>query len=128
MLIRVKRHLVFLSLFVLAGFFFLYRQTPYLPFRDQEGSSSNDVNATDDEPCQCSTCELQPHELEVMDWDSSKVLRGSPTERFRGMVISHHLMIRVQIVLLDNLRNDTRYLTSCAAAGFSMNLPIFHQT
>ena len=86
MLPRVKRHIVFLSLFVLAGFFFLYRQTFYLLLRNQEDPpdllSSKDANVT--EGSASSSCEFQ-HEPEVMDWDSSSVLRGSPTERFRGM-------------------------------------------
>ena len=104
MFIRVKRHLtVLLPLFLLTAFFFLYRHPPYLPLPNQENSpelpfSNDDVNATEgsyDGACQCSPCELQRQEPEVMDWDSSRVLRGSPTERFRGMLLYHHLMIRL---------------------------------
>lgn len=99
MLLRVKKHLIFLSLFVLAGFFFLHRETPYLLHHNEEDSLdlpfSNDVNVTEgsyDGTCQCSPCEFQQHEPEVTDWDSSRVLRGSPTERFRGMLSRQHLM------------------------------------
>ena len=97
MLNRVKRHLGILSVFVLAGscFFFLLRNQEYslalvVP-------SSNDVNVTErlqDGACRCSPCEFQQLEREVMDWDSSKVLRGSPTKRFRGMISRQHLMIQ----------------------------------
>ena len=93
MVLRIKRQFVFLLLFILAGFF-LYRQSPYLLLHNQEDSldlSSNNLNVTEesyDGACQCSSCESQQNEPEVMDWDSSKVLRGSPTELFRGM-LSH---------------------------------------
>jgi hypothetical protein len=100
MLIRVKWHLV-ISLFVLVGLFFgLCRQ---IRFRRQEEFDlpySNDDNfnmaiplpinvnqGSYDGACQCAPCDVDQHsELEVADWDSSRVLRGAPTERFRGML------------------------------------------
>jgi hypothetical protein len=94
MLLRIKRHVEFLALFVLAGSFFLL----LLRNRNREDSldlpSSNDVNVTGgshDGACQCFPCESQ-REPEVMDWDSSRVLRGSPTEWFRGMLSRQYLM------------------------------------
>ena len=99
MLIRVKWHLI-LSLIVLAGLFFRsYHQASDSRFRQQEEFDLlySDlrtkilfpVNATEggrNGTCQCSPCEVQHSELEVVEsWDSSTVLRGAPTERFRGM-------------------------------------------
>ena len=91
MFLRVKRQFEYLALFALAGLLFL------LLLRNREGSlyfsSSSDLNVTQaegshhvTEACQCSPCELQQPEPEVMKWDSSRVLRGPPTERFRGML------------------------------------------
>lgn len=122
MFLRVKRHLHLVFPFLLASFFLLY-----LLLRNQEDSpSSNDVNVIEGScSSQCSPCE---HEPEIMDWDSSRVLRGPPTERFRGMLSHQQLTIQSVYIVLDNLRNDTRYLTTCAAAGFSMDFSIFNQT
>lgn len=124
MLLRVK----FLSLFALAGFLLFLLLRNHWQEDSLDLSFSNTVNVTEGShngTCQCS-CELQ-HEPEVMEWDSSRVLRGSPAERFRGMLLHQHLMIQRAQIVLDNLRNDTRYLTTCAAAGFSMNLSLFNQ-
>jgi hypothetical protein len=88
MLFRIKRHFVFLLLFVLAGIFF-YRP-PYLLLHNQDQLSRNVTEGSSDGTY---PYELQRHEPEVMDWDSSRVLRGSPTERFRGNS-DQHLMIQ----------------------------------
>ena len=98
-LIRV-RWLFFLPLFVLAGFFFwLY---PPRPYRQQEEFNlfySNDdhdlksnitfpINVTEGS-YKGASCDVQlelQSTPEVMEWDSSRVLRGAPTERFRGNV------------------------------------------
>ena len=95
MLQRIRRHLEILSVFVLASFCFFFL------FRNREHSivmrSSNVANVTELEglqdglaDCHCSPCEFQQPEPEVMEWDSSRVLRGSPTERFRGMLSLQH--------------------------------------
>ena len=102
-LIRV-RWLFFLLLFVLAGSFFrVYRQRPYRQQEELNLSYSNDdhdlksnipfsINVTEGSykgASQCPPCEVQlelQSTPEVMDWDSSRVLRGAPTERFRGNV------------------------------------------
>ncbi|KAF8814371.1 hypothetical protein BYT27DRAFT_7179523 [Phlegmacium glaucopus] len=126
MLIRVKWHLISISLFLLVGLFCLYRQTlsllrirPQLQLVDEDLSPSKDHDCKTKVPVpvnaaaegsyhgkcpQCSLCDVKEHsELEVVnDWDSSRVLIGAPTKHFR-----------------DNLRSDTRYLTTCAVAGFT---------
>ena len=112
---RIK--LEFLALFVLVAslVLLLFRIWLDLPF-------SNILNVSEeshDGTCQCQ--QPQP-EAVSMEWDSSRVLQGSPTERFRGMLSRQYLVVQSIQFLLDNLRNDTRYLTTCAAAGFSMNL------
>ena len=112
---RIK--LEFLALFVLVAslVLLLFRIWLDLPF-------SNILNVSEeshDGTCQCQ--QRQP-EAVSMEWDSSRVLQGSPTERFRGMLSRQYLIVQSIQFLLDNLRNDTQYLTTCAAAGFSMNL------
>ena len=111
MLIRIKWHLVSISLFVLVGLFFLYRQTlsllqipPQIQLVDKELPPSNEIepntkipvnvsvaDGSHDGNChQCSLCDGEQHSgLEVVqDWDSSRVLRGAPTKHFRGMLLS----------------------------------------
>jgi hypothetical protein len=57
--------------------------------------------------------------------DRKKALLGPPTERFRGMSLPRHPSPHGQIIHshLDNLRNDTKYLTSWISSGWSEHLP-----
>ena len=87
------RHVEILGAVVLAGSFLV------LLFRNWlELSFSNDVNVN--EASHDGVCHQLPEpQLEVvLDWDSSRVLQGSPTERFRGMLSRQYLMLqRIQI-------------------------------
>lgn len=142
MLIRIKWHLIFVLLFVSAGLFFFHRQKrlpPWARLVDEDTLASNDhdsmaqnpvpMNVTDAFCRQCSLCDVQQQqhsELKVVqDWDSSRVLRGPPSKHFRGMSYSSET-IDISKTILDNLRNDTGYLTTCAVAGFSMGHSIFN--
>ena len=154
--IRAKWYFVLVSVVLLAGSFLLYRQGVYSRFFPQvsrlqlnnwELPSSNECDCKDNIPVpfseidldgsysggacrQCSVCDVQQgSELQVVkDWDSSKVLMGAPTERFRGMLLSSILDIRKLNSTIDNLRNDTGYLTATAASGFSTSHSVFHHT
>jgi hypothetical protein len=53
-------------------------------------------------------------------WDRKSVLLGPPTDRFRGEPPENCTTLVVTSVLhLDNLRNDTKYITSWISAGWS---------
>ena len=88
--ILVKRHIEFFALFILAASFFLLLFRNWLDLQ-----FSN--NLTVSEESHDGACQ-QP-EPEVMEWDSSRVLLGPPTERFRGMLSRQFLIIhRIQLL------------------------------
>ena len=53
-------------------------------------------------------------------WDRKSVLLGPPTDRFRGEPSETFTTLAVTFGFhLDNLRNDTKYITSWISAGWS---------
>lgn len=66
-----------------------------------------------------------PSKETVPSWDRTSALLGPPTNRFRGMSCLFEPPFRGNIVYshLDNLRNDTKYMTSWTSAGWSEHPP-----
>jgi hypothetical protein len=60
-------------------------------------------------------------------WDRKSALLGPPTDFFRGMSYRfdapHPFHVDIVHSHLDNLRNDTKYMTSWTSAGWSEHLP-----
>jgi hypothetical protein len=55
---------------------------------------------------------------------SQSYVQGPPTQRFRGQLIrSRHFSPISQQLAPDNLRNDTKYITSWISAGWSTSPP-----
>jgi hypothetical protein len=55
---------------------------------------------------------------------SQSYVQGPPTQRFRGHLIHSRYCSRIsQQLATDNLRNDTKYITSWISAGWSTSPP-----
>lgn len=85
----------------------------------QPPPSGTKSRTTDERPDPVCPQGDKPKEPILRTWDPSLVLKGLPTSRGMGKVISIQATVRI-LRTLDNLRDDKFYITSWAVAGFSV--------
>ena len=115
------------SIFSLSRSFEEDQWRPYSSFRDFVSENRFRVAIQRQEPPAPEVPEPEP--IPLHPWDPSLFVLGDPTPKFRGQSATSRSTITQngtdRRYLLDNLRNDTYYITTWAGAGFSTAPRIF---